>query len=139
MTSIIAFLKKNWKLVSVFVAFIAVVSFFGIMLAVESGKLKDMTDQRDKFQKESSEWQASHAKLDLARLQLEADKEALNLKLEQTKQAESLARGAAARNASEAARITSLLRELQDDPESDVRVPSRAIDFLRQRQAEQTP
>lgn len=138
MTAIIASIAKNWQIVAIS----AVVAFFGFQLVMANGKFNDMKDQRDTAIAERNSWHDSFARLDVARLQLEADKVALQKKLDQTRDAEATARRAAARNASEAARVSDLLRELQEtenDSEATVRVRSPVLDFLRQRQAEANP
>ena len=138
--NVFAFLSKNWLAVGAALAVAAIAMFFQIQLCVADGKYKDVVSQRDAAVVERQQWHDSHIKLQSALKGLEADKKTLQDKLDQYDAAAKIAAAAAARNASEAARVTNLLRDIREtsnDPEFSDRIRSNAIDSLRQWQTEE--
>jgi hypothetical protein len=142
MGSIIGFLTKNWVAVSAALAVAAVAAFFQVQLWIADAKHKDVVSQRDAAIAATSMWEASHNKLQFALRGVEADKKILQDKLAQASESARIAAKAAARNASETARVTALLRSIEEtsnDPENTDRIRSLSIDFLRERQSEERP
>lgn len=141
MQFILSFLAKNWKLTVALLVFSAMLGFFSYKNAVMAGQLEDMTKLRNEAEASRVMWHDSHVKLEAALSGVEADKTALLEKLDQMKVSEQVAVKAASRNAAEAAKVTTLLRQIQEsanDPQYSDRIRSRAVDFLRARQNEES-
>lgn len=137
--AITGFLTKNWKLTLAMLAIAATVSFFQIQLWIADGQYKDVAAQRDAAVVERQQWRDAHTEIQAAIRGVEADKKVLQDKLAQASESARIAAQAAARNASEAARVTALLRNIREksnDPDSTYRIRSLGIDWLRERAQE---
>lgn len=135
---VISFLLKNWKAALAIVAIAATAAFFQFQLMVADGKYKDIVSQRDRAVIERQQWHDSHIELQSALRSVEADKKTLQDKLAQASESARIAAKAAAQNASEAARVTTLLRQIREssnDPVFSERYRSIAIDWMRERAA----
>lgn len=138
MDFVVSLLMKNWKAVLAVVAVAVTAAFFQFQLMVADGKYKDIVSQRDAAQVERQQWYDSHTKLQAALQGVEADKKTLQDKLAQASESARIAAKAAAQNASEAARVTALLRQIREssnDPVYAERHRSLGIDWLRERAA----
>lgn len=138
MSGFFSFFMKNWKLTVGLLAIASMLAFFTIEKMSMEKAYKTLNRQYEAAQIDRDKWRDSSSDLQAALRSVEKDKRNLQLSLDQAKDAEQAAVKVARQNASEAARIASLIRQIQEtanDPENSVRIRSVSIDFLRKQQA----
>jgi septal ring factor EnvC (AmiA/AmiB activator) len=131
----IAFLTKNWKLTLGLLVIGTMFIFFHTEKSSMERSYRTLQAQYEEAQIDRDKWRDSSSDLQAALRSVEKDKRNLQLVLDEAKKAEQAAVKVAQQNASEAARIASLIRQIQEssnDPEYSVRIRSMALDFLRE-------
>jgi hypothetical protein len=134
-----SFLTSKVFLLPAAVISASLLAWASFSLLSERGKVSRYKAEVTQLEALNDEYIKSNADLQNAIGGLESDKRLLQKKIAQLVESEAISRAAAESNAREAARVSDVLKTIREnqyagEPDSIVRVRSRAIDFLRDRQ-----